>query len=483
MRAIKTLLVNKVFGYICFRYTAYGLQFLNSILIGIYLGPYFLGIWGFFQLIILIFKQVNFGVPESLNNIISINKSNKEKVQKTFNSAFLLMIVISSFTGILLFINSILPFEMGAEYMFSEYIWLIFLIITTNYLNAIFMNLFRVFNKFVEINFYQLLPQIVILTTLLTVSQSKLLSGLLWAYAGSQMLSFLIFLRNTPIQIKPVFPFSIIKEIQKKGLTLFLYNCSFYMILISTRTIISSNYTVSEFGLFTFSFTCASVILLLLDSFSFLLFPKMINRFSNINNKSTKEILGLTRKIYVTGAHLITHSAIFLYPLLINFAPQYSVTIKAFSLIALVQLLYVSSFGYPVLLMARNKEKKLGTLAFIHLIINVLSILFLVLVFHVDYYFVILGTAITYISYSVSLYIESENELNQKVKVNKVINSLFPIRILVPIVSSFSITISELDPRLYIISLISFVLLNFKKITYSYRAGKNLLTNPSLISI
>ena len=75
------------------------------------------------------------------------------------------------------------------------------------------------------------------------------------------------------------------KSILQKGLYLFLYNSCFYFILISIRTIISVNYTVEEFGYFTFSFTIANAVMLLLDSFNTILFPKTIDLMSSDDNK------------------------------------------------------------------------------------------------------------------------------------------------------------------------------------------------------
>ena len=73
--------------------------------------------------------------------------------------------------------------------------------------------------------------------------------------------------------------------ILKKGLLLFLYNTCFYFIIISVRTIISGNYEVEEFGLFSFSFTLAHAVMLLLESLMFVIFPKMIGKMTGDNKE------------------------------------------------------------------------------------------------------------------------------------------------------------------------------------------------------
>ena len=45
-------LKNPAILYMLSRYGTYAIQFVNSIFIAVYMGPYYLGIWGFINLII-----------------------------------------------------------------------------------------------------------------------------------------------------------------------------------------------------------------------------------------------------------------------------------------------------------------------------------------------------------------------------------------------------------------------------------------------
>src|SRR5690606_16759833 len=150
--------------------------------------------------------------------------------------------------------------------------------------------------------------------------------NLLWALVICNLISFLsaliLFIVKSPIRLHFVFDLRLFKTIQNKGWYLFLYNTSFYLIIISTRTFISGNYTVKEFGYFTFAYSLSNAILLLLPSFSFLIFPKLINRMAYANNDKNAELLNQVRGLYVATSHLLIHIAILFYPLFIILFPE-----------------------------------------------------------------------------------------------------------------------------------------------------------------
>src|SRR5690606_31787316 len=124
-------------------------------------------------------------------------------------------------------------------------------------------------------------------------------------------------------------------RIIKRGMFLFLYNTSFYLIMISSRTIISDYYDVSQFGLFTFSFTLANSILLLFESLQFLIFPKLINKLTNISPDSCMDFISTLRIPYITITHLLIHFGIMVFPIFITFFPNYIESTNIFRLIAL----------------------------------------------------------------------------------------------------------------------------------------------------
>ena len=77
--SIKAIFTNKIIIYLLSRYGTYGLQFLVSLSIAAKLGPYYLGIYGFINLIVSYFGQINFGIPHSLNVLLVHHKSDNKK--------------------------------------------------------------------------------------------------------------------------------------------------------------------------------------------------------------------------------------------------------------------------------------------------------------------------------------------------------------------------------------------------------------------
>src|SRR5665647_333755 len=87
---------NKVVYFVFSRYLTYAVQFINSLFIAVYLGPFYLGVWGFINLIIQYFTQINFGISQSVNTIASIHKSDEEYVKKMVGTSMTMLIVLSA---------------------------------------------------------------------------------------------------------------------------------------------------------------------------------------------------------------------------------------------------------------------------------------------------------------------------------------------------------------------------------------------------
>ena len=74
IKVVQTVAKNKVVLFLFSRYATYFIHFINSLFIAVYLGPYYLGIWGFISLIIQYVNQINFGIAHSVTAIISVHK-------------------------------------------------------------------------------------------------------------------------------------------------------------------------------------------------------------------------------------------------------------------------------------------------------------------------------------------------------------------------------------------------------------------------
>ncbi len=480
---IKSALKNKVIHYIFSRYATYIIQFVNSLFIAVYLGPYYLGVWGFITLIIQYLNHINLGIAHSVNAIIAVNKEKEWYVQKVIGTSLTMLIVLSFFVGLFFLANEVWNFDIGNKYNFSTYAPIVLLIGVLGYFNSLFSNVFRVYGRVVEIAINQSAFPILMLLAILFFKGENLI----WALVGANLLAFFLslclYLIKSPVKLKPIFITRLAKAIQIKGWHLFVYNTSFYFIIISTRSFISAYYSVEEFGYFTFAFSMANVVLLLMQSFSFLILPKLLNRMATAQNDRVIDLLNKLRDAYITTSHLLIHVVILFFPIFVLFFPQYNQSIKAFNLIALTVVLYTNSFGYSGLLIAKNEERRLSFLSFFSLIINIFIAYVLSAVFHVSFAYIIMATMITYFIYVYMLGRAGRDILNLNTNLASVIKDVYPLKLILPFVLSLIFAFLSLSNIFLLLPVILFVLLNYKTILGLKPLVKTMLLNSKVIDI
>ncbi|MDP2541104.1 hypothetical protein CSC81_01120 [Tenacibaculum discolor] len=477
-------LKNKVLLYTLSRYLTYGIQFVNSLLIAKYLGVYYLGVWGFITLTLQYLLRLNLGVSNATNAITSIHRSDNKYVSQVVGVSVVLLLVLS-FVILLMFASvRFFAFEIGEKYSFVNYLPCVVIVAILNHFNLLFSNIFRVYGKLLAIMVNQSLLPIGILLVTFFLKGEDLLWALIMVSVIAAFISFLFFLLTSPVSFKPVFNWELAKKIQIKATYLFLYNACFYLILISTRTFISSYYSVENFGLFTFSFTLASTVLLLFQSFSFLIFPKLLNRFSSKSNEEITHLLNVLRKGYITITHFFSYIVILLFPFLIKLFPQYISTVNTFIIIVLTNALYTNSFGYPELIIAKEKEKMISLIAVFALILNVFLCCFFVFFLRVSYEYVMLATMFTYLIYIISLAQYGRGLLLKGKPLINTLKDIFSFKWLIPYVLCILLMFLKKDKDwLYITPIFIFVILNYKEFINVFNLAKSIVRKPDIIDI
>ncbi|MDR2010303.1 MAG: hypothetical protein LBQ22_07465 [Bacteroidales bacterium] len=482
-KRLVSILKNKVLHYIFSRYATYLVQFVNSLLIAAYLGPYYLGIWGFITLIIQYLNQMNLGISHSVNAIIAIHKHKEWYAQKVIGASISMLICLACLVVLFFVANELFLFEIGSKYGFSKYAPMVAAIGILGYFNTLFCNIFRIYGRLLEIAFSQtVFPVLMLLAILLFKGES-----LLWALTITNLLaigiSFGLFVVRVPVKIKPLFIPRLFKAIQIKGWYLFVYNASFYMILISTRSFVSSYYSVSEFGYFTFAFTLAHAVLLLLDSFSFIIYPKLLNRLASASIEKISALLAILRNTYITTSHLLVHTVILFFPLFLLFFPQYEESKQAFRLIALTLALYASSFGYSGLLIAKEEEKKLSYAALGALVINIATAWFLTAVLSATFAQIIIATMLAYLFFVFVAGYMGSKHIKLPQRFFPIINNIFPSQLLAPCLLTLCLTIFQVGDIYFIAPLLLFVIFNHKAIVALKNISKIVAINANLINI
>ena len=480
---IKSIINNPSFLYIISRYITYCIQFLNSILIAVSLGPLYLGVWGFLSLVIQYLSQINFGIAHSVNTIASIHKNKELYLSKIIGNAVVLTSLLCLFLGIIFLINIIFGLNFGDKFNFSAYIIPIFLIIVLTYFNSLLSNMLRIYNKITELAIGQSVLPFITLVTFFVFEKENLLNALVWSNLLATFISFSIYLIRFPINIKINLNIKLWKKIQKIGWHLFIYNTSFYLIVISTRWFVSYYYDIIEFGYFTFSFSLSAVLSLLLDSFTFLVWPKMLNRLAKLNVYESNKLILEVGKLYTTATHCILHFGICIFPYFLLLFPKYSQIGTSFSLISLTVVLFTNSFGYQGLLIARGKEKNIGRASFFILILNMILCYTLINFVHISYDYVILATFICYIVYNIYFTSLGRKALGKSLNFTEIFNDFFPYAIFIPFIISFFLIIFKADYYYLVLPVITFIIFNFKNLIEIIRKLKNVMVNQDFFKI
>ena len=350
------ILKNKILIYLSTRYLTYGLQFLISLIIAAKLGPYYLGIYGVVVLIISYFTQINLGVPHSLNVLLVHNKNNIENQNCYAVNSLIIFSYLSLAVITWTFIWAYFGNLSYGNYKLDKYIILIILIVILTYFNSILTTIIRFRN---QVNMLSLFGTIPVILNLIVVCLFKE-DDLVMALTICNLLSLIICTALTFIKIPNLFSKDINfnvdfqKQIIGKGFYLFLYNSCFYFILIVVRTFVSRFYTIEEFGYFTFSYTLANSVMLLLDSLNTIIFPKTIDLLSSNNKNDILTTLEKLRIGYITTSHLLIYAALIFFPLFVMLFPKYKLALSSMNMISLAILMNSNSYGYNTLLIARH---------------------------------------------------------------------------------------------------------------------------------
>ncbi|WP_319504969.1 hypothetical protein [Bacteroides graminisolvens] len=472
---------NKVVFYLSSRYITYLVQFVTSLLIADKLGPYYLGVWGFVLLLLNYFGQIHFGISTSFNILYIHNKDNEYKK----NCYIANSLTLNGYLAVAVILIYIVYLCSGGtwfeKYECDKYFLLVCVIAVLQYFQQFLTFLFRVKNKLGLVALCQSLIVVLNFAAVLLFAGENLVYGLTFGYFFGYLTILIIAFFTRDYPCKGTFKISLTcqKEIFTKGLSLFLFNSCFYFIVISVRSLVSANYSVEEFGIFTFSFTMAQAVMLLVESLNFIIFPKVVHRLSSPDNKEVFAMLESYRIAYITSSHFLIYIALLFFPLLLLLLPKYSDGLISLNLIALSVLMNTCSAGYSTLLISRNKEVISAFLSAGALVLNILLALCLIKLFGVTFDYVILATLVTYLFYAIAVTYFGYRELG----VNKLVVTLktfFPFRMMVPYLCALLICIMKIESLIWIPVLV-FVFLNTKDIKSVISMGKTIIQRPNTV--
>lgn len=462
-KKIQKFFSNKVILYITSRYFTYFIQFLTSMYIAVELGPVYFGIYGFILLINNYLSLLNFGVPGSINVLLVQNKTDEKKIRDIVANAVFIHIVIALCIVLICFAYYIFDVNLFQKYQLNKYLHFVCLWAILGLFNTLFLTIYRFKNSLFEVAFQQSFTTFLVFVCLFFANGESLLITVVIAQIIGNLICLLLFLIRKKLPLGGTISKIGITTLMSKGMFLFVYLTSFNLIIVSTRSVISAYYSVELFGYFTFSFSLANAILLFLHAFSFIISPKVLEKLHSNDREQVFLVINRINANYVTLTYTILFVALVVFPLFLNFFPQYKMTLTTLNMISLSIMLYTNSFAHSSFLMAQNKEKTLATIALIALLINVLFSFILTLVFHVQMHFVVLSTMLSYFIFGFLCTYFTHRYWNKNIDFKKVMNDFFPFRLFIPYILSI-VTVIIGSQYLSGIPLLILIILNHKEL-------------------
>lgn len=478
---INSLINNKIFLYVCSRYLIYGIHFVILLTVASKLGPYYYGIWGFVLMLISYFSIFNFGIANSLNVLMVQNKDNSKATADYVASSMICILLLSLAVLIIGVITPLCHFQLFEKYQIESIFYIICVIAIFDYFNKLFSNIYRVKNRLLELSFYQSTTALLSFFIIFLFTGEMLLYCLLFAYLAAQLISFIFFLIRGCVPFSGKASYTGMYVVFKKGFYLFLYNSCFYLILTSTSTIISYFYTITEYGYYTFSYNLGNAVLLILEAFAFVLFPKMLDKFYTGDTESIIKTIEQIKENYVVLTHGLMYMAFALFPIFLLFFPQYQDALKALWFTALAVMLTVNSFGYNTLLIAKNRERLIALISFVSLLVNIFTGLLLVY-FKFPFYVIVFSVMASYITFAILCVFFAFRELDFEQNAILMIFDIFPLPLLIPFIIALGVAIMDLDIFSFI-PLTVFILMNMKNLKKILNTINEIRTNPHITDI
>ncbi|GEM_PF-273091 len=487
--SLKNIIKSSSVHYIITRYFTFGLHAINALLIAKYLGLYYFGLYSFVNLLLQYFSYTNLGMSYSLTVILSTEK-NIDNV-KARNILFASLVVLTLVGFVLLAVTVISSYSgfinLFSAYLLNDYYVVVVLIAILQHFNILLINLFRIYGKLNEININYVIVPLSQLVCVFFFVEQYLFWALIISLAATNFVSLSIFLFNSPLKvgIKNKFSKDIALLLVKRGILLLAYNSSFYLILVSARSMVGYFYSVEEFALFNFAHYLAQAIAMFLGSISFLFYPKMLNKFSSYNdNSEIVEFIEKTRKIYLTLTFLIVLFSLFFAPLLFYFLPNYGNSFICFKYLLFAQIILSNCFGYSDLLIQKKQERALIVFGFVSVLIVLVAGAIFVYQFKQPVEFIAIAFLISVMVYNYLVVYAGNKFIKQFKNRYELIKYLYNYRYFIPIV--MYVLLDILISNVYFLSMFTIMMylaLNVREITFAYKNGMAIVTNKDSLKV
>lgn len=401
LRKLLSFISRPVVFFTASRYLSYALLFLRGLLVAELLGPYFFGIWGFVTLYQQYLSFTSLGIQFAVNTELALlDAGNVKRRDSLINTSFTLtcfIFIVLTIAGIALQYSQIDLFKSESSYQF---IVLTFLIGGLQHFRELFANIFRVFNDYWRIAAGELLIAVVTLVVVFFFEDQTLINYLLLSWVLSLAVSIVFFLVKAPFRLRLEVSQSETRVLLAIGLPLLLYSISYYVMTLSSRTIISIFYDLSTIGYYTFAYTITNATLLGLNAASWVFYPVILARLKEgTEEHELRRTINRVNNLYGVAVVLIVYIGIIVSPVCYVFLDKYKPASGVLNILLLSQAVLSLGFIFNTLAIARKKHNQLAVFSLASTVLSAcLCLLFAW--WEMDFVWLAVATLVSFILYT-----------------------------------------------------------------------------------
>ena len=416
----KGFIARPVVFFTASRYFSYGLLFLRGLLVAKLLGPYFFGIWGFVTLYQQYLSLTSLGIQYAINTELALlGENDRARTNSLINVSFTLTLGIVLIITLVAVVLQLLEVDIFGSDGSYRYIILTFLIGALTHFRELFSNIFRVFNDYWRIALGEIIIAVITLVVVFFFNDEQLIIALLVSWVFALVVSVVLFAVKAPFRLRLSLKISEVKVLLSVGLPLLFYSISYYLMTLSSRTIVSMFYDLETVGHYTFAFTITNAVLLGINAASWVVYPSMLSKMKEgTEQNQLLKTINRVSSLYGISVAFVVYVGILVSPLLYILLEEYRPASAALNILMLAQVVLALGFVFNTLAIARRKQNQVAIISLVCTALSfVLGLTFAWL--KLDLVWFAVATLLSYCVYTIAITLYAFRILNAGLKLRQ----------------------------------------------------------------
>ena len=385
------------------RYVGYALQLARGIILARILEPTLFGVFGFLILVQTYLTYGNLGIPYAINLDLASGKTRYGEPESLISYAFTLTLFVAVLITAMGGVIWAFRIPLFAKYEFTPYALLVAATGAFGILREFFSDIYQVYGQLGRIIAYELNSNVMLFLTCFFFAARQQIEAQFAVAVLAGLAGTTIFLYRHPFEIGIKFDFAKSKHILSTGLPLLASTVTFYLILMSSRTIISAYYPLEVMGYYSLANSIASVTLLGLNAISWVFYPSIISKITRDQEAGdAASIVHKVNTLYNMSVWTIVLSVIPCIPIMVLVLPKYGPAEPLIALLLISQAVVSAGFGFSTLANARRRQMQVAKFSFFALVV-VLILSLLLGITEMDPRWIASVTVLGFLAYDVLL--------------------------------------------------------------------------------